>query len=250
MKKNQEKDIVKVRDKYIEHLVDDFNERCEAVIDKENLFKIEITRISELRIQDNCPEAGWFDADISLKEYFDIGWDLAERGNANSVILNIYKYGKAALKAIADKYHDAVPDEKYYLKLNTEAEKSFIWGAASCMYYQVLKSQGTLNISPKDNANNVATKTAPPFKWKADGATLFTLLYDLYDKGYFVANGIENEGQDGVKAELVRFICSNFVNKEGSPMSRLTIEEYLKPAGKKARKRIKFGPPDRPGYLP
>lgn len=117
---------------------DYFETQAEKVINVERLIELELESCYDQRYASVPPQHVYYDSDISLREYFNSGWDLSERGLGVEIPRTLYLWGKEALAKIEAKYKDEVLREDYYARLNKLAIEEFIHGSATAKYYHWL----------------------------------------------------------------------------------------------------------------
>jgi hypothetical protein len=107
----------------------------------ERYLEIEIQNCYDHRYAETPPVHVYFDNDISLREYFNEGWDSAEIGLEEDIPKKFYVWGKATLKKIEIKYSSKELPSDYMQRLNKLAIEEYVRGAALAWFYHWLKKE-------------------------------------------------------------------------------------------------------------
>jgi hypothetical protein len=135
---------------------DYFNSQIKKVINVERYIELEIERCYEQRYAEVPRIHASFEG-ASLREYFNTGWDFAERGLGGEIPRNLSLWGKDALAKIEAKYNEKTVPPDVYSRLNKHAIDEFISGSAWAKFYHwliVKQKQGNV-IQPVQRRNKI-----------------------------------------------------------------------------------------------
>lgn len=184
---------------------DNFCTQIELVPNKKRYFEIEIGSYHSRRFDEKKSHGAFFDNGISLSEYYNIAWDLAEQALENKIPNNVYLWGRNTLAIINDKYSENAPPSDYFARLNKVAIEEYIEGAANCWFYYWLVRE--LKELENPTSKPIESKEAKII-YKLSNKAKVLVLKEL---GFFDLPKIEGL-HDTEKGILLNAICGGSVD--------------------------------------